>query len=75
MVGAGNGITVTAALAAPEASEHYDLVFISLEKPVVWRSICTVSRRGRKLTKVARDLLGELTILIREKIGDTVRLG
>lgn len=75
MVASGNGITVTAALAAPEAGLLHDLRFRSLEAPVVWRSVYTVCRRGRGLTSVAEDLVAEITSLIREKAGDTIRLG
>lgn len=75
MVAAGNGMTVTAALAAPEARELYDLRFIELTEPVIWRSVHTVTRRGRGLTPVARDLLSEIVGLIRAESGTAIRLG
>jgi len=75
MVRAGNGITVTAALAAPEARQLHDLTFITLSKPVIWRTVYSVVRRGRGLTSAAQDLLAEVTGLIRETADETVRLG
>lgn len=75
MVEKGNGITVAAALAAPEAGETHALRFIGLRDPVIWRSVHTVTRRGRGLTTVAEDLLAEVAKLIRQKVGETVQLG
>lgn len=75
MVAAGNGMTVTAALAAPEARDLYDLRFVHLTDPIIWRPVYTVTRRGRGLTPVAQDLLSEIIGLIRRETGDAIRLG
>lgn len=75
MVRAGNGITVTAALAAPEARQLHDLTFITLSRPVIWRSVYCVVRRGRGLTVAAQDLLAEVTNLLRDSADETVKLG
>jgi LysR family carnitine catabolism transcriptional activator len=57
LVQAGVGITTVAALSVfGGAGEH--LVFRPLSEPVMWRTVYTVTRRGRSPSAPTRDLIG-----------------
>lgn len=56
MVEHGLGITTAPALAA-EFLDESDIAFLGLRDPIAWRKVYIVSRLGRQLAPVSRQLL------------------
>lgn len=56
MLEVGYGITTTPALSAL-GSEQDRLIFRPLSKPVMWRTVHTIVKRGRSLSEVSNELL------------------